>query len=300
MDFRRQRYFLAVAQNGGFRKAAEILHVSQSALSQQIQALEQDLGIELFERRGRNVQLTPAGEEYCHGVEATLADMQHWVRRARDVQEGWKNCLTIGVNPMMMLSSLPPIISAFRKAHQNVRINITITPPPEVLMQLRDGRVDLALTGYGVGDEDVVAEALWTFPVKLALPIDHPQAKNDIIDLRMLAGETIFVPARPSNSMGAAAVRELCKAKSLPAYDIHEVVGDKPSLTIMGLLSCGHGFAFLSSAYRHVLPSRIVFRDAVQLNNTVTVAACFRRNDDNPLIGEFMGFARRLAASTLD
>lgn len=295
MDFRRQRYFLAVAQNLGFRKAAEILNISQPALSQQIRALEEDLGVVLFDRTGRMVSLTPAGEEYYRGVEAMLSEMQHWVRRTRDAHAGQQNVLTLGVNTVMVVSRLPPIVNAFREAHPEVQLNISVTPPPDIFRQLADRHIDLALTGYAMSDEEIGAEPLWHFPIKVALSASHPLAGKDVVDLHDLAGETLLVPARPSELMSYNKAEELNRALGIVPFRIHEVVGDKPSFTIMGLVSCSLGFALLSSAYEDVMPSRIVFRPVLQPFGAATISACFRQADQNPLIEKFMVLARQFA-----
>lgn len=293
MDFRRQRYFLAVAQNLGFRRAAEVLNVSQPALSQQIQALEDELGLSLIDRTGRTIRLTRAGEEYCRGVETILGELQRSVQRARDAEHDAKRSLSIGTDPMMLLSHLSNSVKSFRSCHPGIRVMISMVPQRETIQRLLDRRLDVMLANADPKCTELHAEPVCSFQINVALPLDHPLAENEEIDLRALEGETVLVPAGPNPVMDYNGIREICRTFDIKPFDVFEVFEENPSLSIVGLVACGLGFAFVSSGYRDLLPSKVAYRRVKQARGEIKEWACFRRIDENAFVTDFVNFLKR-------
>jgi DNA-binding transcriptional LysR family regulator len=299
MDLRRQRYFMAVVENSGFRRAAIALNVSQPALSQQILQLEQDLRLNLFERDRRTVKLTPAGEEYYRGLTVVMAELDQCIRLAHDAQAGRVGVLRIGANQINMLSTLPSLFDAFRKANPTASLQIVPVAATEVVAALRDNRVDVVFTGHNPDDEEIESEVICSFEWRVLLHRDAPQAQKGEIALASLSGETMLIPSHYQYLRGYANLLEICRAHKLQPGQIQEISGANPSLTVIGMVACGVGFAIVSSGNECIHVPGVLFKRIAGLDNTknVRLTACWRRGETKPLAQDLLRVCREFSAS---
>ncbi|MET0137411.1 MAG: LysR family transcriptional regulator, partial [Sphingobium sp.] len=143
MELRHLRYFLAVAEGENFRSAATRLHVSQPALSKQIQDLEAELGFDLFRREGRRVRLTEAGLSFAESAGQILEQLKHAIRHGRSVAEGTEGTLTIGFNEIATRHPLvPTAFQRVRLALPNLDLNLAPLVSPDQLRAIETGEVD--------------------------------------------------------------------------------------------------------------------------------------------------------------
>ncbi len=188
------RYVVAVAETGGFTRAAERCHVVQSALSHQVARLEKELGARLFERTSRRVRLTAAGEAFLPAARQALEAAERARAEVAAASGQIRGTLTVGSIPTVTAVDLPAILGDFRRRYPQVRIHLRAGASERLVGQVRDGALDAAFLGVppgfrtqGVRDRELALGR----HVAVVAP-DHPLATRDRVDLGALAGE-LFV-----------------------------------------------------------------------------------------------------------
>ena len=202
MDFRNLQYFLTVAQCLNFTKAADRLHMSQPPLSKQIQNLEQDLGVKLFDRSKRQLQLTEAGSMLVHRAEQmlSLAD-----KTRLDLQE--MNAKLAGSISISVVDGRAPYyvskwIAEFRKMNPMVRFEFSNGSSDDALERVDQGLSDLAVAAAPYDEEEFSGFTVGKTPWIAVIPKTHPlaQMEGDELPLPMLKGEPLIGPQRPSRA----------------------------------------------------------------------------------------------------
>jgi DNA-binding transcriptional LysR family regulator len=149
MDLRHLRYFLAVAEELHFGRAAERLHMAQPPLSQQIRRLEEEIGYPLFLRTSRSVKLTPAGKALMDRARRTLHKVDEDLDAVRSVARGEIGVLKVGFVGSAMLTSLPAILGKYRRLYSRVQLHLNEFHTSQLIEALRDGSIDVALARDG-------------------------------------------------------------------------------------------------------------------------------------------------------
>lgn len=190
----RLRSFLTVLEEGSLNRAASRLHMSQSALSRQVQALEDELGGKLLERSTTGVRPTPGGRALVEKIRPLLASFDSTLLEVRRIVRGEGEQLRIGYLTSAFQQYLEPALKAVRQAHPQTKIKLLDLFPGEQITALRRGEIDLALT-QETGDllgRDFYARKLAVTRSLAALPVGHPLASRSKIRLSDLKGETIL------------------------------------------------------------------------------------------------------------
>lgn len=193
------RAFLAVADSGSFAKAAVELHLSPSALTVQIQQLEEWLGVTLLERSPRQVSLTAAGQNNRGPMEKLLLDLDNIVSGSRDLAALRRGVVTLAALPSLCSGALPPILKRFREQFPGVEVRLRDVVAQRIDAMVREGEVDFGLgvrarTRHGLDFQVVMVDRLSLF-----VPANHPLAKRLTIPLAELAGEPIILTGRDSS-----------------------------------------------------------------------------------------------------
>lgn len=183
------RYFLALAEELHFGRAATRCHVVQPALSRQIKALEEELGVELVARTSRSVVLTPEGAWFADKARALLEHTDQAVATLSRMARGEAGTLRFGFVPSACRTRLPGVLRAFAEAHPQVRLELHEQNSLPQLEALRAGRSDLGLVrGFGSPPRDLESRLFAAEPYVLAVPMDHPLADEQTVRLEMLDG----------------------------------------------------------------------------------------------------------------
>ncbi|HEU4657399.1 MAG TPA: LysR substrate-binding domain-containing protein [Capillimicrobium sp.] len=190
MDLRQLRYFVAVAEELHFSRAAVRLNLAQSALSAQIRQLEAELGGPLLVRSTRKVELTPAGESLLEDARRLLALADDAMRRARALARGEAGSLVIGSLGPAPGGVLAPVLAIFSSRHPDVRVELRAFDFTQVVSGLRERRADLAFLYEPVDEPDFESTPLFTERRVVVLPKSHPLADRDEIRPSDLVGET--------------------------------------------------------------------------------------------------------------
>jgi DNA-binding transcriptional LysR family regulator len=187
LDLRRLRYFVAVAERLHFGQAAASLHITQPALSRQIQQLEHDVGVELFARTSREVTLTPGGEQLLRDGRRLLATARGAMERARHATG--RNQLTVG---FMLGVNVDPVLRTFRERHPEIDLQLQRLRWWDQVDALLDGRVDVGFVRFPVPAQGLGLLPLYTEPVTVALPSGHPLAGRPSVRLADIADEPVL------------------------------------------------------------------------------------------------------------
>jgi DNA-binding transcriptional LysR family regulator len=204
MELRHLRYFVAVAEAGGFTRAAARLGMQQPPLSQQLKALERELGLDLFRRHARGVEITPAGAVFLEEARATLVNVEAAAERARSVARGTAGSLTVGLaTSAASHRAAPETIAAFRARYPGVVLSFIEGNAAELTEAVAARKADVAFIRAPVSRlEGVAFHTLLTEPLLAAIAKSHPLAiearrrGSETIELRALARESFILVRR--------------------------------------------------------------------------------------------------------
>jgi len=186
------RLFQVILEEGSLRRAAERLHISQSAITRQIQLLEHDLGGRVLERTSSGVRPTGGGHTLAEKARTLLADYDSVMAEVRRLVRGESDRLRIGYVASAVQEYLGPALAVLRRAYPKLRVKMLDQTPGEMIIALRRGEIDLALTGHGVDllSRDFYTHKLASVPSLVALPLDHPLASQKQISISELKNES--------------------------------------------------------------------------------------------------------------
>ncbi|MBO0779326.1 MAG: LysR family transcriptional regulator [Ktedonobacteraceae bacterium] len=178
MEFHQLTYFLAAAQTQNFRKAAELSLVAQSALSRQIAALEDELGVELFTRKKKRVTLTAAGQEFALHVRSALEQLQEGQQLLSELQSGHRGTLLIGCIESLTTAFLPTLFASFHQRYPHVGLKVRVHHTDELITLVEQGEVELGLIlDPRLQSELLIVKELFRQPLHLLVAAQHPLAQ---------------------------------------------------------------------------------------------------------------------------
>ncbi|MET7703753.1 MULTISPECIES: LysR family transcriptional regulator [unclassified Streptomyces] len=236
----RLAYFAGVARTEHVTRAAQEMQVPQSTLSRAMVRLEQDLGVDLFARRGRTVALTAAGRTFLTSVERALAEIERAADEVRADADPATGKVAFGFLHTMGSETVPGLIRAFRVDHPRVRFSLVQNYGEAMLEGLRSGELDLCLTSPVPDAPDLMARRLDEQKLRLVVPVDHRLASRRRVRLAEAADET-FVTLEPGYGMRRI-TDDLCKEAGFKPRIAFE--GEEAE-TLRGLVAAGLGVALL-------------------------------------------------------
>ena len=294
MELRHLRYFLAVAEELHFHRAATRLHISQPPLSQQIRALERELGVTLLERNRRRVTLTAAGEGFRDDVRTILAAVERASERAQHVARGSLGTLSIGfVGSAMFSPTLPDILREFRAGHPDVELVLRELPTTAQLRGLAGGELDVGVIRGPVADSERNPEVeLMTIQrehLVAALPADHRLAARRRLRAENLRGETFVILARrEAPGLYASLASAMGEAGGVPE-DVLEVAEMQ---TIISLVAGGFGVSLVPASVGQVPRSGVAFRPIAGPTPTIELSVAWRAGTGSPVRDAFLAVAK--------
>ncbi len=205
MELRHLRYFIAVAEESHFGRAAERLHIAQPPLSQQIKNLEDELGVELFKRTIRPIELTDAGVSFYSRARVILDAAGDAAIEVQRIGRGEQGHIVVGFMSAAMLARFPLVLRSFRNDRPDVEIRFVQMTSEEQIEAVAAGHLDTGFvaiedqrTSMSVGNIELAVETIWREELFAALPLEHELAQMSEIPLRALADELfISLPRRP-------------------------------------------------------------------------------------------------------
>lgn len=196
MLLRHLNYFIAVAEQGSFTRAAAILHISQPALSQQIRQLEESLGVRLLDRSGRHTCLTDAGKvwlTYAHRARQELAEGQRALHDVEDLQRG---SLRIAMMPTFTTYFVGPLVASFYQRYPNITLDLQEMTQERMEAMLLNDELDIGIAFEGNDARDIVYQPLLSETLALVVGRRHPLATADRVKLAALSQESLILLSR--------------------------------------------------------------------------------------------------------
>jgi LysR family transcriptional regulator, hca operon transcriptional activator len=294
MELRHLRYFVAVAEEGSLTNAAERrLHTAQPSLSRQIRDLELEVGVKLFERGARGIELTPSGRTFLDHARLALLQVEAAGEAARRAARPDKAAFVIGFLAGQELVWLPEALRILREEQPDIEITLASQSSPELAGALMRGKVDVAFLRREKDAPGVTFKPLIKEPLVAVLPADHPLAAAKEVRVRDLAGETYISPTRVAPALKA--VIEAYAAKSgvvlTAAFD-----GENLS-SVLSLVTSTGGVTLLPLYVRLMLPSAVVVRPLQGEVPTIDLVLGYSRSNTSALLKRFLSRADELVAS---
>ncbi|TRW84932.1 LysR family transcriptional regulator [Mycolicibacterium sp. 018/SC-01/001] len=293
MELRHLRYFRAVAEELHFGRAAERLHIAQPPLSQQIRALERELGVTLLTRSTRSVELTDAGRAYLARVIDILAAVDAAAEQARRIERGTEGRLAIGCVGSATYSLLPSLVRALRQSLPDIDVHVQgeMLAPAQVAA-LRSGEIDLGLLRPPVGDAEIAVETLRRDELLVALPADHPLAGRASLDLAECAGEDFISHAGGGRSRMGTELAALSAAAGFVPTIRHEA--DETS-TLVTLVAAGLGVAIVPAPTAGLEVAGVCYRPMTD-PAFIDLVAAYRRPGPTPMVARVLEVLKNIQA----
>ncbi len=293
MELRHLRYFIAVAEELHFGRAAELLGISQPPLSQQIQALEQELGARLFERTNRRVELSEAGRLFLEEARLVLAQVDKAADVARRAQLGELGELKIGFTSSAPFNStIPQAIFAFRQAFPAVHLNLREMSSKSVADGLMDESIEVGLMRPLSLPEALSVVELMREPLVAVLSAKHPLAAGSEagIHLSELALEPfVFFP----RSYGSGLYAQLLTLARQAGFSPHFAQEAGEAMTIIGLVAAGLGVSVLPASYQRIRIEGVVYRPLLDPDAESAVWLVQRKDQKSPMAKAFIELLTR-------
>ncbi|REC50392.1 LysR family transcriptional regulator [Chryseobacterium pennipullorum] len=282
MDIQQIRYFLVLAKELHFWNTAGKVNITQSALSRQIKALEEELGIMLFERNKRNVKLTPAGTFLYEKWAQVLNELDFFNEHARQIQLGEVGTLIISHPDSLSASFLPDVLSRISSSYPGLKIELLQVRYEEQEEFLRNYKVDLAITRDLTIAEDIASEKMYSDHLAIVVPENHPFRSVEDITPEALKLQKFILPGKGEGSSYIGLIQQLFRYFEVsPDASFYSEFGS----AIIALVRNGLGIAVLPDSYAfHESPGiRFIpthFQSGLYLN--------WRKDDHHPVLSNIL------------
>lgn len=295
MELRHLRYFIAVAEELHFGRAAQVLGISQPPLSQQIQALEHEVGARLFERTNRRVELSEAGRLFLQEARLVLAQVDKAADVARRAQLGELGELKIGFTSSAPFnSSIPQAIFAFRQAFPAVHLNLQEMSSTEVAESLVDESIQVGLMRPLPLPDSLSVVELMREPLVAVLNAGHPLVEGSErgLHLAQLAQEPfVFFP----RTYGSGLYAQLLNLARDAGFSPHFAQEAGEAMTIIGLVAAGLGVSVLPASYQRIRIDGVVYRTLLDPEAVTAVWLVQRKGAQTPMAKAFVELLTRKA-----
>ncbi len=282
------RYFVAVAEELHFRRAAERLHISQPPLSQQIRALEDELGFALLVRTRRRVELTAAGAAFLRDARALLGELEGAVATARRIDAGQTGRLRVNFVGSALFSIVPGAVERFRRSRPGVELELHERATLDQLRAVRAGVADVGLVRPPIEDDgELRVETVLRERTVAAVPEGHPLASLSRVPLRRLATEPLVLfPREQAPGFHDLLMDSLAGAGAAP-----RVIQYAPEmLTIIGLVAAGTGVSLVPASVQRLALDGVAYRPVSGAPRSELVAIT-RPGEDSALARAFVAEA---------
>jgi LysR family transcriptional regulator, transcription activator of glutamate synthase operon len=268
MELRQLRYFIEVAKREHVSEAAQQIHVAQSAISRQIGNLEDELGVQLFEKDGRNVKLTPVGKLFLEHAETALKAIDYAKQQIDEYLNPEKGTIKIGFPTSLASHFMPTVISAFKEQHSNVSFQLRQGSYKFLTEAIKNREINIAFLGpVPPEDPDIETHILFSENISALLPVNHPLSQHQSIRLNDLRNDEFVL--FPEGMILQKIAIDACKQAGFTP-NVSSVGEDLDA--IKGLVAAGMGVTLLPESTFDVHPPRFTVKipiDTPRVRRTV-------------------------------
>jgi DNA-binding transcriptional LysR family regulator len=289
MELRHLRSFLTVAEERHFGRAAARLGIAQPPLSRQIQSLEAELGVALFDRSRRQIELTAAGAVLADHARRLLAAAAAAEEETRRAARGESGHLVIGYVSSVAYSGLTEILRAYRARHPGVEIALREGPPQLQIDALKARRIDVGFVRGPLEDATLRSVPVIDEALLLAMPSDHPLRRRRRIELARCADEPFIIFPRERGQWFYDRLIRMCRDAGFTP----RIAQEAPGLDIVSLVAVGLGIAIVPASWRSLRRSGIVFRP-IEGDPRTELLLAWQRSEVRPVVQGFIDLVRRV------
>jgi DNA-binding transcriptional LysR family regulator len=293
MELRKLRYFVALAEELHFGRAAQRLHITQPPLSMAILSLEQELAVRLFTRAPRRVTLTAAGAAFLEQARALLARAADAIEVTRAADRGEVGRLRIGFMTASIYTVLPPLLRDFAARLPAVKLELRELAMPQQLTLLRQGEIDVGFVRPPVEDAELDSETVLSETLVVALPRGHPLTRLRRIPARRLAAQPFVAFQRQPGLVLHHLVLRFCTQQGFTPRVAQEAT---QTHAVVGLVGAGIGVALVPASIQGTRMRGVEYRPLQERSPPVETALAWRRDLAMPVLEAFRKTAREVAA----
>ena len=292
MELKRLKYFVAVAEELHFGRAAARLDMAQPPLSRQIAALESELEVQLFDRSRSQIRITQAGSVLLEHVRDILTRLDSAYRETKLIGEGGAGRLRIAFVGSATHGPFPTLVKSFRTHFPDVQLALSSMNNAELSRSLIQREIDVAIARPSLKDEDFRTEVFHSEPLILALPDNSPLATSEPVHFEALKSETFIIyPRRPRPSF-ADHVLAVCKDAGFTPVDLIEA---QDYQTAISLVSVGVGVSIVPASVAEATRPGVFFRRYVGPNPGTALSVHARIDNRSPHVMNFLELVRKNA-----
>ena len=289
MELRHIRYFLAVAEERHFTRAAAKIGIGQPPLSQQIKDLEAEIGASLFHRVAHGAELTTAGEAFLHAVKEMPTLAERATKAARRAARGETGSLRVGFTASAAFNAVvPSAIRAFRRAYADVELMLEEANTTRLVAGLQEGSLDAVFLRPGAaGSEVLQLRLLSEEPMMVVLPTGHPAAKRKEVDLMILKDDSFLLVPRPLGPTLYDAIVSACRRAGF-----EPVIGLAPQIaSVVNLVAAELGVSIVPASMSQLRVKGVAYREIAGKAPTARIALAHRRGETSPIVRNFVARA---------
>ena len=280
MEMRQLRYFVAVAEELSFTRAAAHLHVSQPPVSRQIMLLEQEIGVPLFERSKQYVRLTPAGHHFHDEARALLLAASNAVATTRRVATGQVGRLSLGLGGTAAYV-LTDVLSKFRRRYPEVQLALNPLNLAYHQEALMDERIDIGLLILPNQNSELDTRMLTRIRLIVAMPTGHPLSTHRSLSLKALAEQDfVMVPWAQGQGFGRL-IMKVCRKAGFSPQIVQEA---EPMESVVGMVAAGAGIAIVPQSMQQLHLRKVVYRPIEESYAVADIAVAWRKTGFSPIV----------------
>ncbi|TDW97291.1 LysR family transcriptional regulator [Dinghuibacter silviterrae] len=289
MDIRQLTYFRTVAEELHFNRAAQKLFIAQPALSRQVKALEEELGVRLLERDRRNVSLTPAGAYLLQATTPLLSQLADIAHRVKLVADGLDGELRIGYTGSCVNTVLPRVLPALNRQYPRIQTYLNEMTSAAQLEALKSGELDIGFLRnpppYPLWD----TQPVWKEPFYLVVPLAHPLTARSFKSLQQVASERFILPPRHDGELYHEHILGICTEAGLHPLVAHESTHGH---TIVKLVESGLGISILPETFRRLYRHTVKFLPLRHTQRQAELTAVWVKDSRNAALEKFVGMIK--------
>ncbi|HCW03471.1 MAG TPA: LysR family transcriptional regulator [Clostridium sp.] len=271
MDIKQLKYFIAIAEEGSISKAAKRLHMAQPPLSQQLKAMESELGVELFERSTRKLEITSSGQAMYHKAKQILKLMDIAIKEVKDISDGLAGKLSIGTVSAAGATFLPQLISNFHSKFPNISFEIIDEDTPRIIELLSKGFIDIGIIRTPYNTEGFKVINLPEEPMIVASKTDYWDKNRKVITIKELNQLPLVLHRRYEKTIG-----ELCNKKG---FSPNIICKSNDVRTILLWANAGIGVAIIPKNCLDLIPNtKLYHRELKEAELKVGTAIIWPKN----------------------
>lgn len=285
MDLRQLKYFLALAEELHFGRAAEKLFIVQPALTKQIKGLENDLDVILFKRNKRKVELTSAGKYFQEEVKQIMDKLERVKNGTRMVQEGNKGELRIGYVGSCIHTFLPDMLSILHEQHPHIQTYLNEMTSSSQRVAIENGDLDIAFLRNPLPHPHLGQHLVFSESFSLIVPNHHPITLDNFEGVHQLKNEKFILPPKTDGELYYQLQLSICEQAGFSPTIAHETVHGH---TVLKLVDHGLGITFLPSSFQNVTTANVKFIALDHIPQKAEITAVWNTHNPNPSVSKFL------------